>query len=177
MESWLTAVRMIVKPPVYCPRCGGKLEYPSENSGQAAHPVCAGCGRTIYLDPKLCACALIEDQGRVLLAKRSPGRPEAGRWHLPGGFVDRGETVEAAAGREVAEEVGLAVEIGDLIGVFSYPDDPVVVVVLAARVKSGRPVPGAETDEAAWFGAAEIPWDQLAFRSSGDALKKFFAIG
>jgi mutator protein MutT len=168
---------MIVKPPVFCPRCGGKLDYPGETSGRAAHPVCTGCGRTIDLDPKVCACVLIEDGGRVLLAKRSGGRPEAGRWHLPGGFVDRGETVEAAAGREAVEEVGLTVEIGDLLGVYSYPDDPVVVVVYQARVRSGRPVPGDETDEAAWFRPAEIPWDRLAFRSSGDALKKFFAMG
>lgn len=161
--------------PERCPVCGGRLDYSGDQP--TAHPVCADCGRRCYLDPKLCACVLIEDQGRVLLARRSGGRPEAGRWNLPGGFVDRGETVEAAARREVLEEVGLEVEIGGLVGVFSYPDDPVVAIVYAARVKAGRLVSGAETDQVAWFSPAQIPWDALAFETTGDALKKFFAIG
>jgi mutator protein MutT len=171
---------MIVKPPVFCQRCGGTLDY-SDRSGSdrspVIHPVCVKCGRTDHLDPKLCACALVVDRGKILLARRAADQVEAGRWNLPGGFVDRGETVEAAAAREVFEETGLEVEIGLLIGVFSYPGDPVVVVVHEARPMSGRLAPGDESDDAAWFGRNEIPWDALAFRSSADALKKFFAIG
>ncbi len=162
-------------PPQHCPVCGGRLDYSADES--AGHPVCADCGRPCYLDPKVCACVLIEDRGRVLLARRSDGRPEAGRWNLPGGFVDRGETVEAAAEREVREEVGLECGLDGLVGVFSYPDDPVVSIVYAGRVKAGHLAPGGETDEVAWFEPARIPWDVLAFQTTGDALKKYFAIG
>ena len=55
------------------------------------------------------ACALIDVDGRVLLAKRPPGRPLAGLWEFPGGKVEPGETPEAALIRELDEELGIQV--------------------------------------------------------------------
>ena len=55
------------------------------------------------------ACALIDADGRVLLAKRPPGRPLAGLWEFPGGKVEPGETPEAALVRELQEELGIEV--------------------------------------------------------------------
>ena len=55
------------------------------------------------------ACALIDADGRVLLAKRPPGRPLAGLWEFPGGKVEPGETPEAALIRELEEELGIRV--------------------------------------------------------------------
>ena len=55
------------------------------------------------------ACALIDADGRVLLAKRPPGRPLAGLWEFPGGKVEPGETPEAALVRELDEELGITV--------------------------------------------------------------------
>jgi 8-oxo-dGTP diphosphatase len=81
------------------------------------------------------------DEGRVVLIRRG-NDPFRGRWALPGGFVEVGETVEQAAVREAAEETGLAVELAGLVGVYSDPErDPRghnVSVAFLARVLSGE---------------------------------------
>ena len=59
------------------------------------------------------ACALVDADGRVLLAQRPQGKPMAGLWEFPGGKVDAGETPEEALVRELHEELGIEVEIAD----------------------------------------------------------------
>jgi 8-oxo-dGTP diphosphatase len=55
------------------------------------------------------ACALVDPDGRVLLARRPPGKPLAGLWEFPGGKVEAGETPEAALIRELEEELGIKI--------------------------------------------------------------------
>jgi mutator protein MutT len=59
--------------------------------------------------------ALIERQGRLLLARRKPGRHMGSLWEFPGGKVDRGETAEACLARELAEELGVVVRVGEFV--------------------------------------------------------------
>ena len=56
------------------------------------------------------ACALIDEDGRVLLTRRPEGKPMAGLWEFPGGKIDAGETPEAALVRELREELGITVQ-------------------------------------------------------------------
>jgi len=76
------------------------------------------------ITPKLTVDAVVgTDEGVVLIKRKNP--PFQGMWALPGGFVDVGETTEAACIREVEEETGLVVEIVRLLGVYSDPSrDP-----------------------------------------------------
>lgn len=156
----------------FCPVCGGRLTSAVLKSGEPARLVCDACRFVFYLDPKLVAFSVVEIDGRILLLRRSnaPGR---GKWALPGGFVDRGEEVKAAAVRETAEECGILTRVKEVLGVYSYPGELVVIIAYVAEHLSGEPISGDETEEARLTRPEEIPWDELAFRSTGDALRDY----
>lgn len=116
-----------------------------------------------YEVPTLATDALLVEEGRVLLVQRGKD-PFAGAWALPGGFVEVGETVEAACVRELAEETGIEAEIQRLVGVYSDPErDPRGHVVSApflverASEAGGEPEGGDDAAEAAWFALDELP--------------------
>lgn len=155
-----------------CPLCGGSLETRNLKPGQPDRLVCEVCKTPLYLDPKLVACSIVEMDGSIVLLRRGI-QPRKGFWVMPGGFVDRGETVQAAALRETEEECGLRTRIKDLMGVYSYPGEIVVVVVYTTEPVSGNLVVGDETTEARLVRPEEIPWGDLAFPSTLDALTDY----
>jgi ADP-ribose pyrophosphatase YjhB (NUDIX family) len=126
----------------------------------------------LYIDPKLVACTIVEMQGKILLLKRSI-EPQKGKWVIPGGYVDRGEEVQAAARRETREECGIKTRIRHLLGIYSYPGVTAVVVVYTADYLSGNPCAADETEEVRFYRPEEIPWNDLAFRSTADALRDY----
>lgn len=144
---------------MYCQRCGGPTEE-REHDGRA-RPVCTSCGAVTYLDPKLAVTVVIERDGRVLLGKRAEWTRSPGKWSFPAGFVERGEVVEEAAIRETREEVGLAIEVGPLLGVLSEAGEPVVLLVYPATSVIGEPVADDDLTEIGWFPPDNLP--ELAF--------------
>jgi ADP-ribose pyrophosphatase YjhB (NUDIX family) len=134
--------------------------------------VCPACGYGAYYNPKPVACAIPQtDDDQIILMRRAT-EPSRGRWTMPGGFVDLGESVEDAAVRECGEELAIAIELGDLVGVYSRAQDRIVVVVYSARAL-GEPSPTEEALEVRSFVPSEIPWDDLAFWSDERALRDF----
>jgi len=109
--------------------------------------------------PALTVDAVIQHPGLGVVLIRRGNPPFAGSWALPGGFVDVGETCESACRREVREETGLAVEVIDLVGVFSDPGrDPrghTVSAVYLCRVTGGSLAGGDDAIDARWFDALE----------------------
>ena len=134
---------------------------------------CPACGFVRFLDPKVASGTIFDLDGRVVLLKRGI-EPSLGKWVFPGGYVDRGEPVDVAAVRETREEVGLDVQIEDLVGIFSYEGVPVVLVAYSARVIGGKLKGNEETLDVRSFSEHEIPWKELAFQSTGDALRLWF---
>ena len=143
---------------LHCQGCGGRT-VEREVDGRE-RPVCEVCGAVTYLDPKLAVALLIERGGRILLGRRGPGTRASGRWSFPAGFVERGERVEDAATREAREEVGLRVEIGPLLGLYSQTGETVVLAVYAAHAE-GDPVAGDDLEAVGWFAPDDLP--NLAF--------------
>jgi len=160
----------------FCPLCGAGLERRPVGPEQRLEQVCPGCEFVYYLGQKVVAATIPAADGRVLLTRRAI-HPAHGKWTFPGGYVDWGEPVEQAAIRETLEETGLSVELGSLIGVYSYAAAPVVIVVYEARVTSGSITTCHEADRVEWMATHEIPWDELAFPSTIAALQDFLGRG
>ena len=98
-------------------------------------------------------CVVFDREDRVLLIRRR-NAPFKGELALPGGFVDIGETVEAACRRELLEETGIAVGKIALVGVYSDPKrDPrghVCAAAFTTRVKSAKPIAGDDASAFEW---------------------------
>jgi ADP-ribose pyrophosphatase YjhB (NUDIX family) len=162
-------------PYRFCPRCGGGLQPRVVFAHDPPRLVCSACGFVFYLDPKVAAGAICRMDGGIVLARRGI-EPGYGLWVYPGGYVDRGESLEEAAVREAREEVGLEIRLTGLVNAYSYPGRPVIVVVFAAEVIGGSLTRGGlETLDAQVFPDAAIPWGELAFRSTTDALREYLA--
>ncbi|MFD5743708.1 (deoxy)nucleoside triphosphate pyrophosphohydrolase [Streptomyces massasporeus] len=103
--------------------------------------------------------ALVED-GRLLAARRSAPVELAGRWELPGGKVEPGETADAALARELREELGVDAEVGERVPGEWPLGAPYVLHVWTARLRPGSaaPEPLQDHDELRWLGPDEI-WD------------------
>jgi ADP-ribose pyrophosphatase YjhB (NUDIX family) len=159
----------------FCPKCGGSLSHQRLKATEPERRVCGACAFIFYDDPKIAACTIPVLGDKIVLLKRGI-EPSYGKWVFPGGFLDRGERVEEAAVRETWEEVNLKVEVTRLLNVYSYPGYPVVVIVYLAKVVGGQLRAMDETLEVRTFSLAEVPWDELAFPSTRDALTEYLAL-
>jgi ADP-ribose pyrophosphatase YjhB (NUDIX family) len=138
----------------FCDRCGDSLANKTVDGKQ--RQICNTCGHTIFLDPKLAVVVLVSTEGKLVLVRRAI-QPALGRWAFPSGYVDRGETVENAAIREVKEETGLDIKITQLIGVYSSASNPVVLAVYSSEVIGGNLYAGSETDAVGKYDPSRLP--------------------
>ena len=152
----------------YCPQCAAPLQV--RHIHGAKRPVCPGCGRILYYDPKLAASVIVDKEGKVLMVRRAT-EPGLGLWSFPGGYVDRGEVLEEAAARELWEETGLKAVITGLIGVFSERGHPVVLAAYHGKILEGEALPGEEISEVGYFSPDALP--PLAFPRDTVVLEKW----
>ena len=156
----------------FCPRCGGELDKRIVKANEPARLVCGACSFIFYQDPKVVAGTVFTMDAGIVLLRRGV-EPALGRWVFPGGYVDRGESVKDAAIRETKEESQLDVQLGPLLNVYSYPRSPNVIVVYTAEVIGGTLCPADESIEAGIFAPKDLPWHDLAFESTKDALTDY----
>jgi 8-oxo-dGTP diphosphatase len=129
--------------------------------------VCPLCGVRHYANAKPCGGALVTHGGRLLLVRRAH-EPWLGAWDIPGGFCEQRELPAEAARREVREETGFDVEIGDLVGMwiddYGETGEVTLNVYFHARLLGGgaRPDP-TEVAEIGWFAPHDLPTNNAAF--------------
>lgn len=159
----------------FCPTCGGRLERKRFKNSEPERRVCSNCAFIFYEDPKIAACTIPVVDNKIVLLKRGI-EPSYGKWVFPGGFMDRGERVEEAAIRETWEEANIKVEIDRLLNVYSYPGQPTVIIVYLVHIVGGQLAAMDETLEVATFTPDEIPWSDLAFESTREALLEYLEV-
>lgn len=144
--------------PRYCHQCGGRMVARCLPHDLRERPVCDACGAVYYASPRLLVLTLVFAELRLLLIRRGQP-PYPGTWAPPGGFVEAGESLEAAAVREVKEEVGLCLDREQLLphAMESLPGlNQVVICFLAVLDRPVHLSPASpEALDAGWFAQAD----------------------
>ena len=162
----------------YCQACGLPVKYRLPDDGDTKlRAVCTAC-QTIHYENPLNVVGTIPTWGdrgeQVLLCKRNI-QPRLGKWTLPAGFMELGETTAAGAARETVEEAGALFEMQALFSLVNVAKVGQVHLFYRAKLLSANFDPGTETLEARLFSESEIPWEDIAFETVRASLKLYFA--
>jgi len=154
----------------FCSSCGNSLSHKIPDGDNRLRYVCSACERIHYQNPRIIAGCLPLHEDQILLCKRSI-EPRSGKWTLPAGFLENGETTEEGALREMLEEANANATIINLYTLFSLPHISQVYMFYRAQLTDLNFSPGHESEEVQLFSEDEIPWDELAFPVITDTLK------
>lgn len=162
-------------PIKHCRNCGAGVVYRVPDDGDTKQrAVCPACDTIHYENPLNVVGTVPWFGDKVLLCKRNI-EPRWGKWTLPAGFMELGETTLEGAARETHEEAGAQIEMEGLFTVLSVPRVGQVHLFYRAKLLSDVFDPGFETIEARLFAEHEIPWEEIAFRTVKETLEHFFA--
>lgn len=166
---------MLRTPIQHCKECGAKVVYRLPDDGDTKlRAICTGCHNVHYENPLNVVGTVPHWGEQVLLCKRNI-EPRLGKWTLPAGFMELNETTAEGAARETDEEAGAQFEMQGLFSLLNVARVGQVHLFYRARLLSDQFNPGFETMEAKLFAEAEIPWDEIAFRTVKETLEHYFA--
>ena len=161
----------------HCRSCGTAVVYRLPDDGDTKlRAVCPACNTVHYENPLNVVGTVPTwgvDGAQVLLCKRNI-EPRWGKWTLPAGFMEMGETTAEGAARETVEEAGAQFEMLPLFALMNVVKVGQVHLFYRAKLLSVDFDPGSETIEAKLFAEADIPWDELAFQTVRETLKLYF---
>lgn len=157
----------------HCRACGAPAHYAVPADDNRERATCTACGTIHYENPLNVVGTVPAWEDRVLLCRRNI-EPRHGFWTLPAGFMELGESTAQGALRETIEEAGANVEMLDLFTVLNVVRVGQVHFFYRARMLDTSLAPGPETIEAQLFSEAEIPWEQIAFRTVKETLHRYF---
>jgi ADP-ribose pyrophosphatase YjhB (NUDIX family) len=164
-------------PIQHCRQCGSSVTYRLPDDGDTKpRAVCTVC-HTVHYENPLNVVGTVPVWGetgeQVLLCLRNI-EPRKGKWTLPAGFMELGETTAEGAHRETIEEAGAQIELGELFTLMNVARVGQLHMYYRARLLSDQFDPGFETIEARLFTEDQIPWDEIAFRTVRETLECYF---
>jgi ADP-ribose pyrophosphatase YjhB (NUDIX family) len=166
---------MLRKPIKHCKDCGTTVTYRLPDDGDTKErAICQACHVVHYENPLNVVGTVPYWQDKVLLCKRNI-EPRWGKWTLPAGFMELNETVAEGAARETVEEAGAQFEMEGLFSLVNVARVGQVHLFYRARLLSDVFDPGHETLEARLFAEADIPWEEIAFKTVRETLERFFS--
>jgi 8-oxo-dGTP diphosphatase len=161
----------MIKKRNHCSHCG--LPLTQKDEGGVPRDFCASCEVYYYDNPLPVAANIVVKDREILLVKRK-NDPFKGLWCLPMGFAESGESIEAAAIRELQEETGIDGKILDLVDVESGHSDTygdLLFLTFETEWTSGELIAGDDASEVNFFAFDNMP--DMAFESNISAIKKF----
>ena len=156
----------------YCSECAATLSVKVPAGDTLPRHVCERCGTVHYQNPKIVAGCIATWDDRLLLCRRAI-EPRCGKWTVPAGFMENGETVVQAAARETVEEACARVHDLQLLGLFNLTHVNQVYIMFRGRLRTPEFAAGPESLEVALVTEAQIPWDELAFTVVTKSLQLF----
>ena len=157
----------------YCSRCAQKVVRKIPEGEDRERDVCPSCEEIFYVNPKIIVGCIPTVGDQVLLCKRAI-EPRYGKWTLPAGFMENGETTAEGAAREMFEEAEARAVDMALYRIFDVPHISQVYVFYRCEVLDGHFGAGSESLESKLYSEADIPWDELAFPVVIEMLREFF---
>ena len=167
---------MFERPRIrHCKQCGTAVTYRLPDDGDTRErAICPACHTVHYENPLNVVGTIPIWNDQVLLCKRNI-EPRLGKWTLPAGFMELGETVMQGAARETQEEAGAQFQMLELFSIMNVVRVGQVHFFFRAQLTSPDFDPGHETQEARLFTEQGIPWDDIAFRTVRETLRFYFA--
>jgi len=159
----------------FCHQCAGLLILRIPEGDDKPRHCCSQCDTIFYLNPKNVVGTLPFFEDKVLLCKRAI-QPRAGKWTLPAGYMENGESSLDGAIRETTEEAGASVIVksDSLYTLFNLPKINQVYIFFRTELANLDFAAGIESQEVALFSEAEIPWREIAFPVVKSTLEHYF---
>lgn len=159
----------------FCHHCAGDIVVKVPKGDDKPRHVCNSCGSIFYQNPKNVVGTIPVFQDKVLLCKRAI-EPRLGKWTLPAGFLENGESSLHGAIRETREEAGAELLLNDnsLYTLFNLPDINQVYLFFRADLANLDFAAGAESLEVDLFTEEQIPWQEIAFPVVRSTLQYYF---
>jgi 8-oxo-dGTP diphosphatase len=159
----------------FCPECGGPLLQHVLGGQPRNHFFCQRCQTPCSDSPSVVVTTFVACADRLLWVQRNQ-EPQRGKWAIPGGFLEQGETLAEGAARELHEEAGILLPPNALqlymTGSITFINQ--LYLGFRTMVSTDACQPGVESMDCRFFSRQECPWDQVAYPQVNDSIRQAY---